>query len=137
MNRKNLQKLATFLAYGKLPKEVEFDMSAYAEDPWSKRDTICGTVGCAAGMGPFAGIKKKRVEDWDDYCGRVFLESASREWDWCFGSSWQDIDNTPKGAARRIQYLLDKGVPDDFYGPRSDIKTKYARVKVLKPEVEA
>lgn len=27
-------------------------------------------------------------------------------WEWCFGSMWSSIDDTPKGAAARIDYML-------------------------------
>lgn len=42
------------------------------------------------------------------------LEDMSVEWNWLFGSEWEDVDNTPKGAAKRIRIFLESGVPEAF-----------------------
>ena len=79
----------------------------------------CGTVGCAAGHGPSLGIKVKKGEGWTDYSRRVFTHGNSRTFKWCFHQLWADCDNTPQGAALRIFYMLDFGIPEDFdiWGP--------------------
>ena len=69
----------------------------------------CGTVACAAGHGPYAGIKAESGEDWSDYVDRVFTGSNYTVWTWLFSSSWAEIDDTPKGAAARIDAFLDRG----------------------------
>jgi hypothetical protein len=79
----------------------------------------CGAVACALGHGPLAGIKPKRGEDWREYSGRCFCPRASHEWEWCFGQGWQGVDSTPKGAAQRILYLLEKGLPENSYEQRN------------------
>ena len=111
MNRENLQKLATFLAYGELPKEVQFTMARFADNSHIGNGTTCGSVGCAIGFAPFAGFQKHSGETWTRYSWRLFVED-SKEWAWCFDEAWEDVDNTPIGAAQRIQYLLDNGLPE-------------------------
>lgn len=116
MNRENLQKLATFLAYGELPKDVKFSMGTYTgyqhSDEWQQ--TTCGTAGCAVGFAPFAGFQKSADEGWSEYSGRLFTRDY-REWAWCFDEDWKTVDDTPLGAAKRIQYLLDnEDVPSRF-----------------------
>lgn len=86
-------------------------------------DPKCGTVACAAGHGPLYGMKKRKDEEWSDYVYRVFLPLAdasydayffrSAVFDWLFSAHWSDTDNTPKGAAARILYLLDNGLPEN------------------------
>jgi hypothetical protein len=115
MNRANLEKLAQYLLSDNL--KAKFDMSRYTQDGWmSGHDrTDCGTVGCAAGHGPYAGIRKNEYETWEEYIERVFdLDSFSVEKRWCFGSPWAYTDNTPEGAGKRIIYMLKHGVPVDF-----------------------
>lgn len=57
--------------------------------------------------------------------------------DWLFGSEWTAADNTPEGAAARIDYFLEHGVPEVFAEQAEDeypldgLKTLYA--DYLKP----
>jgi hypothetical protein len=117
--RGNLLKLAEYLEH--LPPEREFDMSTFAD----RYDLIpftlsvahrleCGTIGCAVGHGPCAGIDPEPGEEWTCYSDRVFVEHGSDEWDWLFDMEWADVDNTPQGAAARIRYLLEHGLPYDW-----------------------
>lgn len=116
MNRENLQRLATFLAYER-PEEVRFTMGIFSDNP--EDDAVsCGTAGCAAGHGTLAGIEKLPNEDWYKYSCRAFAVGTAAlrdEWDWCFGSSWVAYDNSPVGAAKRIQYLLDPDTPPESW----------------------
>jgi hypothetical protein len=119
MNRANLEKLAAYLE--SLPADYEhFSMESYLRNAddyfyWtSMADTLqdCGTVACAIGHGPAAGITPLPGENWDLYTDRVF-ELEAYQWSWCFSSSWHQVDNTPQGAAKRIRYMLDHGVPEN------------------------
>lgn len=112
----NLRKLAAYLLSGEL--KADFDMSRFSNTllPINKRrETHCGTAGCAAGHGPYAGIPKNEDESWEDYIIRVF--GIGKELDyyysWCFQGEWIGLDNTPEGAAKRILWLLDNGLPDN------------------------
>lgn len=125
--RNNLITLAQYLLGGKL--KARFDMGFFTEfeNEWvSDRQTECGTVGCALGHGPYAGIEKAVSEDWIKYGVRCFTPFTAANtdfspWDWCFGGAWEMFDNTPKGAARRIVYMLVFGVPDLFDGYAVDV----------------
>lgn len=102
MNRKNLKKLADYLESENL--KAEFDMQYF--------ENMCGSAVCAIGHAPYAGIPKKPNEDWVDYSQRVF-DIRSVEWIWCFSEGWSKSDNSPQGAAKRINWLLNHGLPED------------------------
>ena len=103
--RSNLTRLADYLAKGKT--KHQFDMRDYYEE------SPCGTVACAAGHGPAAGVRMMKAEDWVEYVDRVFGESVA-QWYWCFCDCWGSTDNTPQGAAARIRYMLENGVPENY-----------------------
>lgn len=134
MNIENLTKLAAYLE--SMPEEYRgFNMGFWLREAetkneyrWPPVNTIftpyearyhCGTVGCAVGHGPMAGIRANPGELWDDYSERVFdLEVFGPEWTWCFDADWSSVDNTPQGAAKRIRYLLEHGLPHDARSQR-------------------
>ena len=61
--------------------------------------------------------KRTLVPNWFHYSACMFFNSeplsraSTIAWHWCFGSEWGQCDNTPKGAAARIRYLLRHGRP--------------------------
>jgi hypothetical protein len=128
MNRANLEKLAAYLE--QLPEDyTHFDMGLFltlndvAINAWTTiRAGACGTVACALGHGPAAGIiLATKNADWDAYGEKAF-ELVFDEWDWCFSSGWASVDNTPHGAAKRIRHLLDHGVPSNGWEQRCRYK---------------
>ena len=111
----NLRKLAAYLRQPKLM--AEFDMSAFDSHHSSQRRnlTTCGSIGCAVGHGPYAGIQKYMGEEWGRYSERVFgLVVSNPNWMWCFDANWEVSDNSPVGAANRIETLLNTGLPKDW-----------------------
>jgi len=116
IHRGNLKKLADVLDLavdGKVKEDVIFHMGQYCAD-YNYYGSDCGTSGCAIGHGPFAGIIKAKDEGFAVYGHRCFIEHYSKEWEWCFSSNWKYIDNSAKGAAKRIYMFLDGKMPDDF-----------------------
>ena len=133
MNKINLKLLADYLLANneQLIKNHAFSMQFYRSTwvEWEREhsrkgsDPHCGTAGCAIGHGPGSKIPqlKESEEDfipdgvgfsWDIYAGRVFglrpgEDDSEGEWDWCFSCDWPSYDNTPKGAAIRILFLLE------------------------------
>jgi len=106
-NLKNLETLATYLSSGKL--QANFDMTIYCDPLKHSFDTDCGSVGCAIGHGPHAGIEKWKSETWGMYSVRVFgLRYYSDDWRDCFDPDWATRDNTPEGAAQRIMDVVSK-----------------------------
>lgn len=106
----NLRKLAVYLLSNKLV--CGFDMRYFC----SQGETDCDTAACAAGHGPYAGMYKNMVESWTGYVERVFnMHGESDAYLWCFASGWVDTDNTPQGAAKRILYMLEHGVPLNYF----------------------
>lgn len=137
--RENLGKLAPYLEnlptdyshfgmaqYTSLATELDIQyalknggLARYADEQLGQNE--CGTVACAVGHGPAAGIlfrpradmrwdgyDNRKVPDWDHYSSR-FAEKHSPEWDWLFDSRWEGVDDTHRGAAARIRWLLDGG----------------------------
>ncbi len=110
----NLEILFNYLAHGEL--KAEFNMGLYYKGQTiggqGMRMTDCGSGGCAVGHGPYAGIPKREDESWNDYVERVFkVEIGKDMFRFLFHSEWKRDDNTPTGAAKRIRYLLDYGLP--------------------------
>lgn len=132
-HEKNFKKLSSYLRT--LPEDYEhFDMGVFFDRPGvlyvnydSPSDITpemynqCGTVACAVGHGPAAGITGFDGY-WSEYAEEAFgaipvdltLENGSIVFVWCFGSQWSNSDNTPLGAADRIDYMLSKGIPEDY-----------------------
>lgn len=108
----NLRILADYLLAGNL--KAEFDMIRFCENELMSEPTNCGSVGCAIGHGPYAGISKNNDEGFLPYSYRVF-GFLYNEWLWCFGPSWARRDNTPEGAGKRILILLEEGLPENWY----------------------
>jgi hypothetical protein len=76
----------------------------------------CGTVCCAIGHGPLAGVEvPEGITNWDEYCYKAFGTSVDEHaWRWLFSYSWFKIDNTAKGAAKRIGIYLENGIPSNY-----------------------
>jgi len=144
MNIKNLEKLAYYLLA--LPDDYQhFDMGHYfygsdviKTDPESvqhlltslgpmeaKKERIehyCGAVACALGHAALAISCPNRFDLWEDFGESLFdIHPCSCEWSWCFSPEWEGYDNTHRGAADRILYLIEHG-PFDFdeYFDRND-----------------
>lgn len=116
MNKEHIKNLRTLANYLKGEIKVEFDMEWFSSTG-NTYETKCGTSGCAIGHGPHAGIKKKKWETWLGYGERVFGISSDFHrslFHFLFGNYWSDFDNTPKGAAKRIDYFLEKGFPKEL-----------------------
>jgi hypothetical protein len=112
--RANLTKLAAYLRT--LPVDYpDFAMEDYVRGGYSSGPAHvpeCGTAACAAGHGPSAGIAPFKGENWADYSSRAFA-GPIEAWSWCFDSAWARVDNTAHGAAARIEWMLEHGVPEN------------------------
>ncbi|KQS84288.1 hypothetical protein [Rhizobium sp. Leaf383] len=117
MNAKNLMQLADYL---KGVEPAAFDMSWYTRDEHGDRLELgaheCGTVACAAGYGPAAGIEVLPEDKfWGDYVRRAFaIQAYDPAFEWCFSAAWCLVDNTPAGAAKRIEHMLEHGIPENW-----------------------
>lgn len=118
--RNNLKRLASYLE--SLPADYShFGMRTYFSHNGNDIDITeaenvcvpCGTSACAVGHGPYAGIKVRADDDsWNEYCDRAFgLGYFGVNYNWCFCSRWDAVDDTHFGAAARIRYLLKHGRP--------------------------
>ena len=108
----NLARLADYLRG--LPEDYEdFGMTQFMADRHGREVDVgviqnsCGTVACAVGHGPAAGIQPLPGErQWWDYSYRAFVNGDHPLWEYLFSSGWDRIDDTHHGAAARIAYAL-------------------------------
>lgn len=127
INYENLEKIAAYTE--KRPQEG-FNMMQYCQDDRGHSVShACGTLMCIIGdlpalKGEFS-LRSDEVHshvsgqavDWSSYSGRVTgLDDSGDEWEYLFGGDWVYTDNTPKGAAARIRYFIENGLPEDPYG---------------------
>jgi len=119
MKRENLQLMADHLKTNVIPEN--FHMNQYRGDDDFK-NPVCGSVGCTVGTCSVLDVENVIENftdsdgvidflDWSvDFTGLLGVEYEC-EWEWCFGSTWATTDNTPTGAALRIEWLLNNGLP--------------------------
>lgn len=147
--RANLRKLADYLE--SLPEDYRhFDMHDYMGNDASaaaleyarKNGGVeqCGTVACAVGHGPAAGILFRPSDftrnwdgtpalSWGSYSRRFTPRGYDEpEFDWAFGSYWRSLDNHHWGAAARIRYLLKHGKPGHNSGDYREFDKRHAKV---------
>lgn len=127
-----------------LPKAPLFNMTSFYTPHYGEdAEGVCSTAACAVGhyavmrdwdasengvkpknpskeyLAEYTGMRGdlKRMS-WCDYCTQeIGVEAISDDtsvFDWLFGSDWDEVDNTPAGAAKRIDYFLEFGVPEEF-----------------------
>jgi hypothetical protein len=109
----NFAVLASYLR--KLPENYrKFDMSNFYVDGttrWKPANAVniseCGTTACAAGHGPVAGVAALPNESWGHYIQRAFCEFGGTVYSAAFSEYWAPVDNSARGAAARILFMLD------------------------------
>lgn len=122
----NLRQLAEYLLA--LPEDYEhFSMTTYfeldndnvfiGENQFVEKIQSCGSVACAIGHGPLAGIKESKEDCcWSAYARRVFGYSDGGTGTYLFGFEWSySAYDTAKDAGHRILYVLEHGFPDHYY----------------------
>lgn len=116
MNKENLQRMADYIRT--VPQE-KFSMSVYRYGQ-NQHLPKCGSVGCV--IGHCTILDKANIKQWRDYEGDIefgmwsqhFTGIKDEMWEWCFASEWANVDNTTNGAALRIEWLINKGLPHDW-----------------------
>ena len=74
-----------------------------------------GTKACPIGYGPAAGIAVPSADmSWEEY-GCLRFTNCRICSDWMFSRHWHAVDPTVVGAANRIQYALEHGLPFRFH----------------------
>lgn len=106
----NIRKHCEFLCFDPRVKEVGFDMSKFGTPE-------CGTAGCSAGYLNITMNDRSAQFRTNLYLG---IKADCSEWYWAFSANWIGVDNTPVGAAGRLLYFLEVGLPvnwgDIHYG---------------------
>jgi hypothetical protein len=116
MNRKNLQRMAEYIR--SIPQN-RFDMSVFREDD-KDNGHECQSVGCAIGHCTALDTRPLPKDLGNSILYNTWLhgftgiEMYTEEYYWCFGQYWDLTDNTPEGAALRIEWMLKNGVPPNY-----------------------
>ena len=123
MKRYNLQLMTDHLKTN--VKQENFHMGKYRGDDDDFSDPECGSAGCTIGTCTVLDAENV-IKNFTDPDGRIEFEAWSEdftgllggeyetEWAWCFHSKWKTADNTPTGAALRIEWLLKYGLPENW-----------------------
>ena len=117
MNKERLLYAADWLEAN--VKQEMFDISTFRRGQYQTPE--CDSVGCV--IGHTTALDRKNVlknYTYDD--GNIkFVDWSHRyfglnldEWFWCFAASWQYTDNTVKGAAARMRYIANNGLPKNW-----------------------
>lgn len=84
---------------------------------------FCGTSACAVGWAAVIHPTLSRKVEYTALAQKLYgdwFHINSEPWEFLFGGSWDIIDNTPEGAAKRIRFLLEhEGIPAGFSEPES------------------
>lgn len=117
---KNLEILSDYLISNNLKKK--FSMDDFCIDPYDYQSLVspkkhrCGTIACAIGNGPDAGIEAGDAITWQQYSDNSFgIHVSSNFWLFMFGALWSDFDNTAVGAGHRIKFFLENIKEDEMY----------------------
>ena len=104
-----------------------------------------GVVGCALGHLPTvdgAPVSDGPFDTWEKYVRRHLTPlifdrrgSPTDAFDWCFSTAWVGTNNTPRGAAQRIWWFLENGLPEDWMHQMTG-ETPLCYTKVVIPEHE-
>lgn len=118
LHRNRLMKLANLLDM--VPKK-SFDMRTYRTGSYGDHHVPCGTAGCAVGWAPSI-MTERQLGSVLDHDGEISFPKVSERhlginidsflWSFLFSAYWSKVDNTAKGAAARIRYFLNHGLPD-------------------------
>jgi len=120
-----------------IPQE-KFDMSAYRTGQRTAHE--CDSVGCVVGHCtvldknplPMNGLYNIDFLAWSRKFTGLDSYSDNNKCHYLFSFFWTAVDNTPVGTAKRIRYIIEHGLPEDWYeqmhgrAPLSYLKNKTA-----------
>ena len=98
MNREKLQQLSDALHNTTVLPDFDFHMSKYG--------TCSDLDYCVCGFANAAGISS------DNEIQDILNDGDERRW--VVSGYWAEVDNTREGAALRIDYLIDTGLPENW-----------------------
>jgi hypothetical protein len=118
IRKKNLQRMADYI---KTIEPKDFSMNLY-RDKSNFFNINCNGIGNVVGHCTILDEKNINKNYKDEFgiafreWGRNFigLKAHSDRWDWCFSHKWFTVDNTPIGASKRIEYLINHGLPHNW-----------------------
>lgn len=118
MNKDNLLKMADYIET--IPQEL-FDMDC-SHRVGNRKRSKCQGIGdilghCTIldnGLLPLYEDGFIDFITWSEEFTEIGWISNSNEWHFLFWSEWVYTDNTPTGAAKRIRYLVENGLPENW-----------------------
>ena len=116
MNKENLLKMADYIET--IPQN-DFHMGCYRNG--FKKYHKCNSVGCIIGHCTILDEEENLPRRSDGEINFSLwsqrftgITAGSDEWYYLFGGDWSRTDNTPTGAAKRIRYFVEHGLPEDW-----------------------
>ncbi len=125
VQRANLRRAAEFIVTLPLSRFSMVRYGSLLQNGYPPRghwetEHVCGSVGCIIGSAPSCvGLEAHHGETYVVYTVRVFginVHKTYSTWSWLFDAEWAYKDNTALGAAKRIIYTLEFGVPANSEG---------------------
>ena len=115
-HRQNYEKLCVYARANIEDKNLEMGSYILKDQfaiPGRAAELIgCGSPGCMLGHAAVLFHEDAKTGGWGDFSRRVFgAYSLSESWCFIFSPRWCRFDNTVEGVCRRIELLLEKGVP--------------------------
>ena len=125
----NLKELAEFLQKldGEDNPKVIFDLEYSCEPTYKGQELVSTSIDAVCCFALMKGYKTSNYGvhfgnglnvEWsmvaERYIGIGSEHNTKAVLDWINSGEWSDVDNTPLGAAARINYFLNKGIPEAF-----------------------
>ena len=113
----NLANLIRMADYIETVPQDKFDMYTYRYG--NKLKPECDSVGCVVGHftiledGNLPRLGSNLI-NFSKWVNKFIGTDSIRVGLYLFGSDWQDTDNTPTGAAKRIRYYVANGLPENW-----------------------
>lgn len=115
INKQNLLRMADHIE--KVPQEM-FDMENFRIGQQVAPE--CDSVGCIIGhsviLAPelITRLYGGKIDFYAWCLSFTGLSLGVPRWKYLFGSAWKYSDDTPIGAAKRIRYFVENGLPKDW-----------------------
>ncbi len=119
MYKENLLKMADYIET--IPQE-QFNMGTFRFNDKCVNPE-CNSVGCIIGHCTILDaenvinnfMKPSNIINFQAWSEEFTGIKGNNTWEYLFSSEWLTSDNTPTGAAKRIRYVVEHGLPDTFF----------------------
>jgi len=114
INKENLLRMADYIET--VPQE-KFNMEIYRT--YDETTHECNSIGCVIGHCTILDKRPLPKYVYGTINFRLWSKlftgiESDDEWNYLFDISWHRTDNTPTGAAKRIRWFVEHGLPNDW-----------------------